>query len=146
MTSDIAERIRTIRLQKGIKAITVARDVGISKGFFSLLENGKRNLSAQHVRNIAQALDVPAGMLYGEVQMPPSNDAEKPKRKHLKPVNRNTLGRRLRPVLGPKTDEACDLLEVWLEAPQEARRLLEEKAVSQPSAMAEEKPRTGQAA
>ncbi len=143
MTGDIAERIRTIRLQKGIKAITVARDVGISKGFFSLLENGKRNLSARHVRNIAQALDVSAGMLYGEVAMPQGDSKNvEPPREHLRPINWNTLGRRLRPVLGPRTDEAVDLLEVWLESPREAKRLLDEGATSRTRA----KPRTGQAA
>ena len=147
MTKDIAERIRTIRLQKGIKAITVARDVSISKGFFSLLENGKRNLSALHVRNIAEALDVPAGMLYGEVPMPPSGEAQEPERKHLRPINKNSLGRRLRPVLGERTSEAVDLLAVWLEDPKEAAKLAAEQAAKEQEDQAKAGPsRTGQAA
>jgi transcriptional regulator with XRE-family HTH domain len=147
VTKDIAERIRSIRLQKGIKAITVAKDVGISKGFFSLLENGKRNLSALHVRNIAEALDVPAGMLYGEVPMPPSGEVQEPERKHLRPINKNALGRRLRPVLGERTGDAVDLLAVWLEDPKEAAKLATEQAAKKQKDQAKAGPsRTGQAA
>ena len=140
MTKDIAERIKAIRLQKGIKAITVSRDVGISKGFYSLLENGKRNLSALNVRKISQALDVPVGMLFGEVPMPAADDSGKPARKHLRSINKNTLGRRLRPVLGARTDEAVDLLELWLEDPKEAKKLAKGKAVR---AKAGRKPKGG---
>lgn len=39
----IGEQIRTIRHEKGLKQIDIARDLEISQSYISLVENGKTN-------------------------------------------------------------------------------------------------------
>jgi transcriptional regulator with XRE-family HTH domain len=134
MTSDIGERIRAIRLEKGMMLVTLAGEVGISKGYLSLLECGKRNFSAERVREIAAALEVSVGALYGETDWRDEVEPQEPKGKHLRRISRKSMRTRLRPLLRARTNKAVDLLELWLEAPEEARRLLEERIAASPKA------------
>ena len=127
MVPDIGERIRAIRIEKGRKLVTLAHELGISKGYLSLLENGKRNFSAELVRRIATTLDVTIGALYGETDWRDEVDPVPADGKHLRRINRKSLRARLRPLLRARTNGAVDLLELWLESPEEARRLLKEK-------------------
>ncbi len=62
----IREKIRAIRIQKGLSAKEVAESIGISRPYYTQLELGSRRLSAEHVQNIAIALDVLISELYGE--------------------------------------------------------------------------------
>ena len=45
----IAERIKRIRLLKEVPATEIAREIGVSRPYYSLLEGGKRRLSAEHL-------------------------------------------------------------------------------------------------
>ena len=128
MTPDIGERIRAIRLEKGMMLVTLAGQVGISKGYLSLLECGKRNFSAELVRRVATALDVSIGALYGETDWRDEVDPAPADGKHLRRISRKSMRTRLRPLLRARTNEAVDLLELFLDAPEEARLLLKEKA------------------
>ena len=128
MAMDIGDRIRSIRLQKGIKATDVANQVGVGKSYLSLLEHGKRRLSADLVAKIAKVLGVPVATLYGEdvpvgEPVPPSGSG-----KHLRCINGRAVRKCLRPHLGAKTDAAVELLELWMEAPEEVRKQLEARS------------------
>ena len=52
----IGDRIRKMRDEKGWTQDDLARAAGISKGFLSDVENGKRNISADNVLKVANAL------------------------------------------------------------------------------------------
>jgi transcriptional regulator with XRE-family HTH domain len=56
--NSLGERIRARRLELGWTQDTLAAKAHISTGFLSDLENGKRNVSAENLSNIAQVLDL----------------------------------------------------------------------------------------
>lgn len=60
------ERIRELRLQLGLTLADLAEQSGVSKGYLSQLENGKRTTVSIPVgREIARALDVDLNHLFG---------------------------------------------------------------------------------
>ena len=63
---EIRKRIREMRIEKGLTGKEVAECIGISRPYYTQLELGMRRLSAEHVENIAIALDVSIAELYGE--------------------------------------------------------------------------------
>ena len=54
----VGERIKARRLERGWTQEQLAEKAGISKGFLSDLETGTRNVSAEYLLKIAQALNV----------------------------------------------------------------------------------------
>ena len=56
MLATVGDRIRLVRESKGLKQDQLATTAGISKGFISEVENGKRNVSSQNLLRIANAL------------------------------------------------------------------------------------------
>ena len=58
MSSDIGTRIRDLRVAKGMTQTALSGN-GISSGYVSLIESGKRTPSDKMVREIAQRLGVP---------------------------------------------------------------------------------------
>jgi transcriptional regulator with XRE-family HTH domain len=52
----VGDRIRQVREQLGLTQETVAGSAGLSKGFISEVENNKRNISAQNLLKVANAL------------------------------------------------------------------------------------------
>ncbi len=56
--SNLGERIRERRKELGWTQDQLASRSGISKGFLSDLENGKRKVSAENLMGIAQVLDL----------------------------------------------------------------------------------------
>lgn len=64
----VGERIKTRRLELGWTQETLAEKAGISKGFLSDLENGKRSVSAENLLEIAAVLGLSLDFLMkGEV-------------------------------------------------------------------------------
>ena len=64
------QRIREIRERRGFTLDDLAAGSGVSKGFLSEVENGKRGLSAENVLKIATALGASVDyLLRGEMQM-----------------------------------------------------------------------------
>ena len=53
----VGERIRIVRESKGLTQDQLATAAGISKSFVSEVENGKRNVSAQNLLRIANAME-----------------------------------------------------------------------------------------
>lgn len=55
---ELYERIRQIRLSKGIKQSYVAEQIGVSKAAYCRFENGKQSLKADLLKPLADALGV----------------------------------------------------------------------------------------
>jgi transcriptional regulator with XRE-family HTH domain len=61
------ERVRQIRLSKGIKSSYVAQQLGISVSQYSAIEHGKRPLRAEFIVELAKILSVnPANFFEGD--------------------------------------------------------------------------------
>lgn len=56
--TQLGERIKTRRQELGWTQDDLANKTGLSKGFLSDLENGKRNVSANHLLDIARVLSL----------------------------------------------------------------------------------------
>ena len=55
----IAERIRTVRERNGIRQKDLAKAVGISNGALTNFEKGRRRISIDWLKKIADVLDTP---------------------------------------------------------------------------------------
>ena len=64
MPTKILRRIRAIREQKGLSAADVAKYMGISRPFYTLIEGGKRRLTVDHLERIAGALGMTVSEIY----------------------------------------------------------------------------------
>lgn len=53
------DRLRSIRLRKGISQEKLAEIAGVHRTFVSSVERGERNISLQNIARLAKALDVP---------------------------------------------------------------------------------------
>ena len=58
VTINTGQRIRQLRLAKGIKAQWVAAQIGVSPSIYHRIESGKQNLSVERAQQIADALGV----------------------------------------------------------------------------------------
>jgi transcriptional regulator with XRE-family HTH domain len=63
--------VGTVRRKMGMTAKTLAKKAGLSVGFLSDLENGKRGVSAYNLVRLAEALKVKPGLLLPEIDGPP---------------------------------------------------------------------------
>ena len=60
----VGQSIRKERTAKQIKQETLAKKVGLSKSEISRIENGKREIKVDMLREIALAIGIPASSLY----------------------------------------------------------------------------------
>ena len=65
VASNLSEKIRLIRLQKGLSQENMADMLGLSTTGYGDLERGRTELSVSRVENIAKLLDVPLPELLG---------------------------------------------------------------------------------
>jgi transcriptional regulator with XRE-family HTH domain len=65
IASHLSERIRQIRLQKGLSQENMADMLGLSTTAYGDLERGRTELSVSRLENIARLLDVPLPELLG---------------------------------------------------------------------------------
>jgi transcriptional regulator with XRE-family HTH domain len=65
VASNLSEKIRMIRLQKGLSQENMADMLGLSTTAYGDLERGRTELSVSRVENIAKLLDVPLPELLG---------------------------------------------------------------------------------
>jgi transcriptional regulator with XRE-family HTH domain len=57
--NNIGKKIKTLRKEKGISGSFLAKFIGMSKGYLSEIESGKRvNLSVAMLKKISSALDI----------------------------------------------------------------------------------------
>jgi transcriptional regulator with XRE-family HTH domain len=66
--TEIAKRIRALRISKGLSIDDVARTTGLTPTFLTRIENGKSDLSAEHLIAIAKALGVLVSVVIGEIR------------------------------------------------------------------------------
>ncbi len=59
----VAERIRTVRKGNGIRQKDLAKAVGISHGALTNFEKGRRRISIDWLKKIADALDAPVAYI-----------------------------------------------------------------------------------
>jgi transcriptional regulator with XRE-family HTH domain len=97
--NSLGERIRLLRKELKLTQEELCATIGISKGFLSDVENGKRNISSANLLDIAKALRVSCdyllvgeeGRLAGQESFPPSllafGDAQKLSFKTIKALH-----------------------------------------------------------
>ena len=60
----LGENLNRIRTEKGISQSDIAKTLGVSRGFVSNIENGKRNPTLATITRLAQAVGVPTEELF----------------------------------------------------------------------------------
>lgn len=65
VTSNLSEKIRQIRLQKGLSQENMADMLGLSTTAYGDIERGRTELSVSRLENVAKLLDVPLPELLG---------------------------------------------------------------------------------
>ena len=128
MDLEIRKRIRVLREQRGFSAAGVAREVGIFRPFYTLIEGGKRRLTVELLEKIAGVLGVTVVELYGgnsgSSERLGTRDSNKPTQ-YLRPINTPELRRKLKPILGSNTDDFVDCYQLWVRAPKDLKRKLQ---------------------
>ena len=76
----VAERIRTVRKGNGIRQKDLAKAVGISHGALTNFEKGRRRISIDWLKKIADALDAPVAYF---LEDDPRPSAGRPKERRL---------------------------------------------------------------
>lgn len=61
---NVGQAIRLCRNQRGVSQSDVAHQASCSVSYLSMLENNKRDPTLSTISKIAQALDVPVGLLF----------------------------------------------------------------------------------
>lgn len=61
------ERIKKLRLSKGISQEKFAISIDMDRTYYASVENGKRNISIVNIEKIAKGLDVSLEELFREV-------------------------------------------------------------------------------
>lgn len=84
----LGERLRAIRTQRGMTLDAIATDVGLTKGYLSLVENGHKVPTIATLVKLASALDVPISVLFEEKPLQgPVTIVRKAERKPFEPVS-----------------------------------------------------------
>lgn len=60
---NVGEKIRKERINKNIKQVELAKEVGISNTFLSDIETGRGNPSIETLKKISDALEINCGKL-----------------------------------------------------------------------------------
>ena len=58
ITVELGERIRELRLEKGISQEKFALSIDMDRTYYSSVESGKRNVSIKNIKKIADGLEV----------------------------------------------------------------------------------------
>lgn len=70
----IGANIKSRRIALGMKAETLAREIGVSKATLSLIENGKSSVPVDRLNSIAEKLAVPLTNLFPNARTSEVND------------------------------------------------------------------------
>jgi len=54
----IGERIKKLRLQKGLNQVDIYTKIGLSSSYYSEIENGKKNVTIETLEKICKVLDI----------------------------------------------------------------------------------------
>lgn len=72
---NVGEKIRQIRLERGIEQSVLAERIGVSQGFISQIERGLEIPSLKRLNDIAKALNVPVETLHKDKVLPLNDPA-----------------------------------------------------------------------
>lgn len=61
---NVGQAIKLCRVRRGISQLELSRRAGLSVSYLSMLENNKRDPTLSTVTGIAQALQVPIGIIF----------------------------------------------------------------------------------
>ena len=61
---DLGKAIKLVRTAAGMRQGTVAKQLGVTANYLSLIENGKREPSVSFLRKLASTLGVPVGIFF----------------------------------------------------------------------------------
>ncbi len=64
ITTKFGNRIKQIRLSKGISQEKFALSIEMDRTYYASVENGKRNISIVNIEKIAKGLEVPLEELF----------------------------------------------------------------------------------
>lgn len=67
ITTKFGERIKQIRLSKGISQEKFALSIEMDRTYYASVENGKRNISIVNIEKIAKGLEVSLEELFKEI-------------------------------------------------------------------------------
>ena len=67
ITVRFGERIKRLRLSKGISQEKFAISIDMDRTYYASVENGKRNISIVNIEKIAKGLDISLEELFREV-------------------------------------------------------------------------------
>lgn len=65
-TQTVGQRIRRRRQEMGMNQVELARAAGLTQGFLSAIETGRRSPSAAAIERVAGALDLPPAVIIGQ--------------------------------------------------------------------------------
>ncbi|MBO5479839.1 MAG: helix-turn-helix transcriptional regulator [Clostridia bacterium] len=65
MENIFAERLKELRIEKGVGQVEIAKAIGVSKGIISLWENGLREPKLSNLIALAQLFEVTIDYLAG---------------------------------------------------------------------------------
>lgn len=66
LSEQVAANVRRVRVEAGLSQTDLTRRLGVSHGYVSAIERGRKNLTLQSVERLAEALGVdPADLLRG---------------------------------------------------------------------------------
>ena len=57
-SKQLGQNLKRIRTKKGISQGDIARELGVSRGYISTIENGKTNPTLSTIARIAKALNI----------------------------------------------------------------------------------------
>ena len=101
----VIDNIRRIRKEKGITQEKLAEYCGTSASYIGLMETYKNIPKLATIERIAEALNVPAGVLFAEKETEPDADAEE-----QKAVLRERIKKEIMKSMEASSDEALKLL------------------------------------
>jgi transcriptional regulator with XRE-family HTH domain len=91
----IGEAMRLIRVIEGIKAITMAKELGISPSYLSLIENNKKRPSIELIEKFAEVIGVrPSQVMFFYEEL--DNDSNVSKDNKLSSLTKPTIMKWLR--------------------------------------------------
>ncbi len=125
---EIREKIRALRKQKGLRAADIAEKVGISRSFYTLLENGKRRLTTEYLERISKALRVSPGEIYDWAPHMRRHepDLARNSQTHIREVNVQALRETLQPFFDDQTDAVVECIHTFVVARNRRKRAAEQ--------------------
>ena len=65
----LGNRIRSLRTATGLSQEKFALQIGMDRTYYASVESGKRNISIQNIKKIADGLNIPLSELFFEIEL-----------------------------------------------------------------------------